>query len=204
MDATQPPPSPTPSSWDVDDAAASTGGRKRVLVIAAVVAALLVVGGAVAAFVSGRFDPEERAWPDLGGRPEGLGATGEATDVVDPSAAPGAYLWNDFDGWHLWVVNGDGVAGVEGTITSTDDIAKAQLSAPDTGTVSTDGRTVAFTLAGDVPVAGLDFEPGFYSKRIVVDLDGADGPLDPALVLVGGEPADQLPVAIDKAVVDGG
>jgi hypothetical protein len=204
MDATSPssPTDPLPDSWSTAEEGAPGGGRRRILAIVLVAVAVLAVVGAAAAYVSGRFEPEERAWPDLGGRPEGLGATGQATDAVDPTVDPGAYLWNDFDGWHLWVVNGDGVRDVEGTITSTDEIGRAQLSAPDTGTVATDGKVVAFTLDGDVAVAGVDFEPGFYAKRIEVDLRGPDGPLDPALVIVGGEPAAALPVAIDKQVVE--
>ncbi|MFN8017193.1 MAG: hypothetical protein U0P45_03625 [Acidimicrobiales bacterium] len=200
---TPPDPAPLPSSWEVEDAEVRDRPRRRWLVVVAVVLGIAVIGG-IAAMVANRGGKEDRAWPDaVGGRPAGLGSEGDtAATITDPTAAPGVYLWNSFDGWHLWVVNGDGVAGVKGTIESTDDISKAEPSSKGSGTVQVDGKTATFDLSGDPTVAGIDFEPGFFSKQITVTLEGPDGPIPAKLVTLGrqGHPK-AVPVVIDKPLV---
>ncbi|HWJ97320.1 MAG TPA: hypothetical protein VNQ33_04115, partial [Acidimicrobiales bacterium] len=149
-------------------------------------------------------DPEERAWPaSVGGRPEGLGGEKETAGEVTPSADPGVYIWNSFDGWHLWVVGGEGIDGLTGTITSSDDVVGAVSSAPDAGTVSVEGKTITFDLAAGSAVAGVDFDPGF-AKELTFTLKTAGGDVAPAQVFTGAsrEPVDAVPVVIDKAVVD--
>lgn len=204
-DPETPTPEPMPSSWAADeqDTVRAAGKSRRTFVIAGIVVALILVAGVIA--LSQRSSgPEERAWPAAaGGRPAGLGKTGDTADQVTPTAKPGVYVWNDFDGWHLWVVNGDRVKGVRGTITSSDEISKADLSARGAGTVRTKGTTTTFDLKGEGPLAGIDFEPGFYSKRIEITLADGNGPLAPSLVTLGGSnPVKALPLVIDKAVVE--
>jgi len=141
-------------------------------------------------------------WPPaVGGRPAGLGETKVPATEVTVEAEPGVYLWNDFDGWHLWVVNGAGVPPVSGSLSSNDELGKAVLAVPDAGTVKQDGKTATFILPTDVPLTGIDFNPGFYSDSIVIALNGPDGaPVDTALVKTGKKStAAPFPIVIRKA-----
>ncbi|MEZ5140749.1 MAG: hypothetical protein R2711_18850 [Acidimicrobiales bacterium] len=92
------------------------------------------------------FDVQrDLVWPaDLGGRPAGLGEIDEIAAEVTPEVEPGAYLWNDFDGWHLWFAFGDGFDRATGTIRSDDDVSKLLLSPTSSGTASGDGGEVSF------------------------------------------------------------
>jgi hypothetical protein len=204
------PHAPTPDSWKAEEAEVLGGKRRRpplVLLVAGVVAVVAVL--VVVVLRIGDLEPTEKAWPTgLGPRPTGLGSTGQSTAdaaAAGIDAAPGAYFWRDFDGWHLWVVNGDGVSGLTGTLTSDEDFAQARLSAPGNGTVSTEGGRVKFALADDLPVAGLDFEPGFFADELELDLFSGGEPLEATRLLVGPEPASTMPLRIEKAeVVDDG
>lgn len=143
----------------------------------------------------------KKVWPpELGGRPAGLGKTKQPAPDVTVEADPGAYLWNDFDGWHLWVVNGAGVPAISGSISSNDDLDKAVLAIDGAGSVTPNGKTATFELPTDVPLAGIDFNPGFYSDDIVVTLNGPDGaPIDAALVKTGKKSTQApFPIVIRK------
>ena len=134
-------------------------------------------------------------WPrNVGGRPPALGKRGQpARDVtLGKDAKPGVYLWNDYDGWHLWVVNGSGVPAVKGTITSNDAVAKAEPAVPDAGSVVVDDKVVTFDLPTDQPIVGVDFNPGFFAKNLVFTVEGPDGPVSEQLVHVGAK-AEQAP-----------
>lgn len=197
---------PTPASWAAEqEAAGRSGGSRRALWVVLAVAAVVVIGGIIVVWSKAGSGPEERAWPDaVSGRPEGLGDNGQTAAEVTPNAKAGVYLWSGFDGWHLWVVRGDGVQGVKGTIESSVDVGRATLSAPGQGKVSVDGHTITFDLTSDSELVGIDFEPGFYSKKLTVDLEEADGPVAPATVTLGPKTAaTSMPVVIDKAVVKG-
>ena len=194
-----------PSSWRADDdetvRVAEKRGRKAWIVVLVVVVA--AVAGVAYAVASGTFDGKERAWPaQISLRPDGLGGERDTAADVKPTAAPGVYIWSSFDGWHVWVVNGGDVAGVKGTITSSDRIKRATSSAPKAGTVTHHGKTVAFDLDGSAKVAGVDFEPGF-SHHLVITLDGPDGPVAVKVVHLGHDAmAKAVPVVIDKPVVN--
>jgi len=205
MSDTQPP-SDTglPSSWNEEDADAirSDAKSKKWWIIGGVVVVLIAVVASIAILNSG--DSRERAWPkSVDGRPEGLGGEKETAADVTPSADPGVYIWNSFDGWHVWVVNGDGLDGLTGTIASNDDIVGAESSNPDAGTVSADGKTVTFDLAAGDALAGVDFDPGF-AKKLTFTLETADGEVKATQVFTGSQSkaVDAVPVVIDKAVVD--
>ena len=205
-DTPPPPPSDLPSSWkaeESDAARADRSGSRRWLLAGAV--GLVLVAGIVAALVAtGGIGPKERAWPaEVGGRPAGLGGEKETAAEVTPDVPAGVYLWQSFDGWHLWAVNGDGLDGLTGTITSSDDIVDAVSSAPNDGTVSVAGKTIAFDLGGSAAVAGVDFDPGF-SRQLTFVLETADGKVRASQVFTGQdrEPVDAVPVVIDKPVVD--
>lgn len=197
-------PQDLPASWADENAEAAGGGRRRWPWLVGAAVAVVVVALALVALLSGGGE-EKRAWPDaVGGRPAGLGQRDQTAADVTPTADPGVYVWNDFDGWHLWVVNGDGVPSVSGTITSTDDISKAQLSQPGAGSVSVDGKTATFSLPDQPGLVGIDFEPGFFAKQLTITLQGPDGPVDASLVTTGSAtPVTKLPLVIDKPVVDG-
>lgn len=142
------------------------------------------------------------AWPaTIGGRPAALGKRGQKATEVDPAkAAPGAYLWNDYDGWHLWVVNGAGIGPVSGTLTSNDAVARAELAVPDAGTVSTKDKVVTFELPDSPKLTGIDFNPGFFARNLVFTLEGPDGPLPEKVVFVGSKPTQApYPLVISKS-----
>jgi len=193
-----------PSSWNEEDADAirSDSKSRRWWIIGGVVVLLLAIAGGIA--LSGALEPEERAWPEsIDGRPAGLGGEKEKAADVTPTADPGVYIWNSFDGWHLWVVNGDGIDGLTGTITSSEDVVTASSSAPDAGTVKADGGKITFDLAAGSTLAGVDFDPGF-AKKLTFTFETADGEVKATQVFTGSdsEPVDAVPVTIDKAVVD--
>ena len=191
-----------PSSWSEEEQPA----RRSIPVWAwIVVGALAVVAVAFTAITLLVDDTEERAWPaEVGGRPDGLGTEGQTADEVTPTASPGVYIWNSFDGWHLWVVGGAGLGGVQGTVSSDDGIADAVLSAPGVGSVAVDDERATFELPGDAELAGVDFDPNFFTKELTIELQdpsGQDVPVD--LVQLGPDtPAEAVPVVIDKPVVD--
>ena len=199
-------PADLPSSWDAEDAQVSGAKRTRWPLVVGTVVLVLVAAAAINLIVN-RGGEEERAWPKaVGGRPAGLGQEKDTADeVTAPTAKPGVYLWNSFDGWHLWVVNGGEVKGAKGTIESSVDMGKAVASSPESGTVEVNGKTATFDLSEATKVSGVDFEPGFYSKQITVTLEGPDGPIPAELVTLGtqGHP-DAVPVVIDKAIVANG
>ena len=195
---------PLPGSWadDENEAVRQSGKHRRLWWILAVVV-VVAIGAAVAAVLANGGVAPQRAWPaSVGGRPEGLGGEKDTAADVTPTAPAGVYIWQSFDGWHLWAVNGDGLDGVKGTIESSDKIVQATSSAPDAGTVTVDGKTITFDLDGKAAVAGVDFDAGF-SKKLTFDLEGPDGPIPATVVFTGSKakPVDAVPVVIDKPVV---
>jgi hypothetical protein len=201
-----PPPAPSdlPASWqEEDDDAARTDGRRRTWWVVGGIVVVILAAAGIFAFVQA-MQPEDRAWPAAyGGRPDGLGGERESAADVTLSASPGVYIWESFDGWHLWVVNGDGLAGLTGTISSNSDLVEATSSAPDAGTVSVDKKTVTFDLSEGAAVAGVDFDPGF-ADRLTFRLETADGEVSASQVLTGSKstPVDAVPVVVNKAPVD--
>lgn len=184
----------------------------------ACVAIIVVLGlllGVVLATRSGGADPDaadattapaeaagataptaRRSWPpEVGGRPPGFGGR---DDLAPPStdAAAGLYLWNDFDGWHLWLVRGPGVDQVAGSIASSAEVTKAEPAAPPeaNGTIAIDGRSIAFDFTGaTAPVVGIDFNPGFRVESLTVAATNAGVPLGADLLRLGRGAA---PVAV--------
>lgn len=189
-----------PDSWNVEDAEVARKGPRLGLIIGGVV----LVGVLIAAGIVGfqvAMEKTKKAWPaSVEGPPDGLGGTPEEASA---DVAPGVYLWNDFGGWHLRVVNGDDVSGAKGTITSTDEIASADVATAGQGSAVTEAKTIAFDLPAEPRVVGVDFNPGFYGEKLTVTLEGADGPVDPALVTVGRErEVTALPVVLEKVRED--
>lgn len=187
-----------PSSRAAEAEEASSGGPKRLLLLAGAVVVVLLIAGAIALALQG--DDEDRVWPpELGGRAEGLGQVNEPAPTVEVTAEPGVYLWSDFDGWHLWVVNGEGVSGVSGTIVADDDVGEGTLAVEGAGELTVDESSFTFDLPGEPALVGLDFNPGFYTGEMVIDLEGPDGPIDPALVTFGRSgSAETMPIVLEQ------
>jgi hypothetical protein len=169
------------------------------------VVGVLVVGliaGASVLAVKKKTKAEERAWPaSVGGRPAGVGEFKQKVADVKVTAKPGVYLWSDFDGWHLRVVNGGSVQGVHGSIVGDVDHLRAAAAQKGDGTVSLRGGTIDFDLPKSPQLVGVDFEPGFFAKKLTVTLDGANGPIDKSLVTLGSaRKPKSLPVVIDKVL----
>ena len=146
--------------------------------------------------------PKKAAWPaNLNGRPPALGTTGQVASKVTPKAKPGVYIWSDFDGMHIWTVKGEGVPAITGTLDSNDEIQKAVSAVEGSGEVTVDGKRINFNLPGEAPIEGVDFNPGFYGNKIVISLNGPDGPIDATLVKVGkkGDPAP-FPLVFERTV----
>ena len=140
-------------------------------------------------------------WPLIAqGRPTTLGP--EPTPPAQVGGArPGVYVWTDYHGWHIWIVNGGGISGLHGAVVSDALIERATPAGRDQTTVHTTNNVIQFTLPAQVPVAGIDFNPGFYSKVLRFKLDGPNGPYAVNEVMTGGfsVPASNLPLIIEKA-----
>ncbi len=197
-----PAPTSMPSSWGADEAAAvdrAGRGRQLTILLASVVG--LMLAGLLVVVIAKPFDRDSKpqAWPlDVGGRPDGLGQTGELAEAVTPGVEPGAYLWNDFDGWHLWFVFDTRFHAVTGTITSNDDIGKADLTPQATGTASAKGKVLSFDLDTETNIAGIDFEPGFYADRIEIAIQAPDGTLTGEMVHKGKDTTVvALPIVVE-------
>lgn len=141
-------------------------------------------------------------WPSTaGGRPAALGQQDATPSDVDPGAAPGVYVWNDFEGWHVWVVNGGDTAGLTGALVSDDEFARAETATPGEGSIKITNNVVEFDLPADVPIAGINVNPGFFSASLRFKLSGPDGDYPAPSVFTGGvpTPVPSLPLIIQKA-----
>jgi hypothetical protein len=146
-------------------------------------------------------EPPPLVWPvSVGGRPAAFGELDGSPADAPGGAAPGVYIWSDYDGWHLWVVHGEGVGDVNGTVTGDDVVASAEVTPSEAGVVTLADKVIAFDLKSEVPISGFDFNPGFYAKRLEFVVNGPDGPLAPELVHVGKDalPAPS-PIVLEKS-----
>src|SRR5699024_619544 len=109
MTSSMPPEPPQPSTR-------RRSSRTLLILAGAAVLRIALGGGLVQLRLRGA---EETVWPTSSQfrPPEGLGGAGTPAVDVDVDAAPGVYAFQDFQGWHLWVVNGDGIGSVTGRIT---------------------------------------------------------------------------------------
>jgi hypothetical protein len=140
-------------------------------------------------------------WPNaIIGRPKSLGVRDQPASEVEPEAEPGIYVWSDFDGWHAWVIGGEGVPPiVTGTLTANDSFAKATPVDP-SSRVEVKDKLITFTFTTDAKIAGMDFNTGFYAKRLVFTFNGPDGPIDAAVVRTGSQGAPGgFPLVIEKS-----
>lgn len=207
-------------SWDTDDATPKRTVLYAQIGLVALILAIIVI---VLVVKSGKDDDDatkdgttkttqaagsttktngKPAWPhEVEGRPATLGKRGQKAPDVTPKAKPGVYVWSDFDGWHMWIVGGAGMpAKIDGTLTSNDPIARADLAVPGTGTVGVDGKVASYSLDTSKPLSGIDFNTGFYGKRLVFTFNGPDGPIDGKFLHTGSKSLPAVyPLVIDKA-----
>ncbi len=110
-------------------------------------------------------------WPPaVAGRPKAFGGLGDPPPSSGAGLEDGLYLWNDFDGWHLWQVGGGSEDGA--TITADDTYAKAAGTGGSVD-VTNDANLLTFSRgSASEPVVGVDFSPGFYAKTMVVTTRG--------------------------------
>jgi hypothetical protein len=149
----------------------------------------------------GSTEPAPLVWPaNVGGRPAAFGELNGSPADAPGGADPGVYLWSDYDGWHVWVVHGEGVGDINGTVTGDDVIASADVTPPESGVVTLADKVIAFDLKSEEPISGFDFNPGFYAKRLEFVLNGPDGPVPATIVHVGQDavPAPS-PIVIEKS-----
>ena len=139
-------------------------------------------------------------WPaSVNGRPLTLGTRGQTADKVAVKAAPGVYVWSDFDGWHLWVVGGSNIPAIAGTMTSNSEVAKAVPAVPG-ASVTKNGKVVSFVLPTGSPITGVDFNPGFFAHQVVITVNGPTGPLDAKVVRLGRKATQApFPLVIEKS-----
>lgn len=111
-------------------------------------------------------------WPSsTSGRPAAFGPPTQPPSAADTSALEdGFYLWQDFQGWHVYQVGGTGDDRI--TVTGDAEMAKADGLG---GEVAIDKTLNHFTFsrgaAGD-KVVGVDFNPGYYARTLVVAVEG--------------------------------
>ncbi len=195
----------------VDSDSSTTGRlRSRHLWQGTIVVAVLAVSSVV--FALNRPEgppavdpPVQRAneWPlELDGRPALFkGKRFAARDMTDPPG-PGLYLWQDFQGWHLWVVRGAGIEGPTGVIASDVEFRRADVNG-DTGaggSIQADGRTIRFDFTESTDtVVGIDFGPGIAATTIVIEAAQDGVPLDSRALKLGNlSVAGELPLELNR------
>lgn len=138
------------------------------------------------------------SWPAaVQGRPAVFGKLRDPITAHQADAEPGAYLWLDYDGWHLWMIDPSGKAAARGALVSNADFGDAQTAVPDEGTVAVEGQGLTFDFSGtDAAAAGVSFNLGFYGTELTVSLQGTDLPL-----LLGKEATPSpIPTVVAKQV----
>jgi len=120
-----------------------------------------------AAGPSGSSSPQ---WPgEVQGRPVAFGADGDLPPTSAGDLAPGFYLWQDFKGWHLWLVGDPGAAA---ELVLDGEFARADAVGGDPQ-LTVDGDRILLERGGaDEAVVGVDFSTGFYGAVLDVSIDG--------------------------------
>lgn len=194
--------SPPPPSWagdDLDEVERNERKNRLPMLLGVLGVAIAVVTAYVV--IAKPFEAQrDRVWPDaVNGRPAGLGEIDELAEAVTPEEPTGAYLWSDFDGWHLWFVLDPTFSAVSGTIVSNADVSDTVLTPAAAGDVRAVDRTITFDIDTSSNLAGIDFEPGFYADRLEVTIEGPDGPVPVEMIHLGRDRQEaERPLVIEK------
>jgi len=140
---------------------------------------------------------DQEGWPsEVEGRPPVFGDRGTPPgDDLDTD--PGIYLWSDFDGWHLWVVQSPDDPLVEGRIRSEGAFVRADPEGERGAQVTVEHDIVTFVLGSDgARVSGISFNPAFFTPSLVVEVDD-DGRL-PRRLGFGGASTDGPVIALTR------
>jgi hypothetical protein len=116
----------------------------------------------------------KRYWPSaVNGRPVAFGQQLDQPPATLGDVTPGLYVWSDYDGWHLWYARAADGPELQGTLVSGGNVEKALPENAAGVELKVEGTTVTFTLgkAGQA-VSGITMNPGFYSDRVKITLDG--------------------------------
>lgn len=117
--------------------------------------------------------PDEMKWKPMitGDRDQGL-------DAVPPEVPAGLYIWSDFQGWFVWVVDPGGKAGAKGRISTNSEFGSAELVEGATGEFVRNDTQLEFDFTGvGERATGFRFNQGFFTNTVIIDLDGDDVPV---------------------------
>ncbi|WP_421118212.1 hypothetical protein ACE2AJ_12395 [Aquihabitans daechungensis] len=128
-------------------------------------------GDAPTTTIDGAAPTKEARWPvAVGGRPAAFGVDGDPPPA-ETDLADGFYLWLDFSGWHLWLVGGvDADANVD--IRSDDAFAAADPTGGEPDLLQDRNGLIFARGNAEERVVGVDFNPGFYGRTMVITTTG--------------------------------
>lgn len=110
----------------------------------------------------------KRHWPTFTyGRPKAFGKLNDPPPADPGKLQEGWYLWQDFDGWHLWLVGHPG--GAHASVTSDDKVLKADGAGD--AKVSQTANRIDVIRNGSGEVLGVDFNPGYFAKTLIIAVD---------------------------------
>lgn len=140
--------------------------------------------------------PTSRRWPDaLNFRPLFFGPTGEELPGEFSQEDHGLYLWADFEGWFIWSV-GSERSPIELTVEVNGEIPAESvqtMARADAELIDPQHLKISIRSGGD-QVAGVRFNPGFFTNSVRVSSESADEKIQ---LGAGRLPLD-LPVEITK------
>lgn len=111
-------------------------------------------------------------WPGAArGRPAAFGRDGDAPPASAGDLEDGFYLWEDFKGWHLWLVGGTG-SDASAELVVDQDIPRADPVGGSPAVSSTGNHITVARGSESAAVTGVDFSVGFYAKTMVVTITG--------------------------------
>lgn len=121
----------------------------------------------------------ESTWPEeIKWKPAITGERDQGLDRLPAEVPAGLYLWSDFQGWFVWVVDPAGKAAGRGRITTNSEFGSAELVEGSTGAFERRDDVLEFDFTGiGERVAGFRFNPGFFTNRVTIELDGDDLPV---------------------------
>lgn len=119
------------------------------------------------------------SWPsEMKWKPVITGDRDQGIDAVPPEVPAGLYIWSDFQGWFVWVVDPGGKAGAKGRITTNAEFGSAALLEGATGEFVRNDSALEFDFTGvGERATGFRFNQGFFTNTLMIDLDGDDLPV---------------------------